>query len=36
MTRAIGGFSAHGGAASRHRLLDIEGVRVAYTPRLFT
>lgn len=33
---AIGGFSAHGGAASKHRLLDIEGVRIAYTPRLFT
>jgi methylated-DNA-[protein]-cysteine S-methyltransferase len=33
---AIGGFSAHGGAASKHRLLEIEGVRIAYTPRLFT
>jgi methylated-DNA-[protein]-cysteine S-methyltransferase len=32
---AIGGFSAHGGAASKHRLLEIEGVRVAYTPGLF-
>jgi methylated-DNA-[protein]-cysteine S-methyltransferase len=33
---AIGGFSAHGGADSKHRLLEIEGVRIAYTPRLFT
>jgi methylated-DNA-[protein]-cysteine S-methyltransferase len=32
---AIGGFSAHGGAASKRRLLEIEGVRFAYTPGLF-
>jgi methylated-DNA-[protein]-cysteine S-methyltransferase len=32
----IGGFSAHGGAASKRRLLEIEGVRLAYTPSLFT
>ncbi len=32
---AIGGFSAHGGTASKRRLLEIEGVRIAYTPSLF-
>ena len=30
-----GGFSAHGGVVTKLKLLDIEGVRVNYTPSLF-
>ena len=30
-----GGFSAHGGVVTKMKLLDIEGVRVNYTPSLF-